>query len=690
MIRQDTPVGESNPLLAAALQYAAMGLAVFPVHSVGDGRCTCGDANCDRVAKHPRTINGLKDGTTDERTIRAWWRRWPDANVAIATGADSNIVVIDNDPRNGGDETLARLEHEHGELPLTPTVLTGGEDGGNHFAFAHPGIPIKNRTGGKGGWPEGLDVRGDGGYVVAPPSIHASGRRYQWKPGLTLADVERAALPAWLLDKMTADEASPSLQPRSESTKRRAPDSDHELLITAATRYTAAVSGQAKGGRDDAAFNLAGHLAAFVVEESGLRLTESETLSLLQTWDMRNSEPLGEAELAKKVHSAFKGNGTPRSDHVVQRQWRSEESEPGDSSRGTTKAFGGSVSSSKGARKEFVWSEPHALPTELAKVEPFDMSSLPSSLQGWIADITERMQCPPDFAAVAAMVVAAGLLGRKVGIRPKRFDDWLVVANLWGMVIGRPGIMKTPAISEAINVAKRLEIEAQAEHGEAMKVYEAAQIVAKVRRKACESDIKKDLKTGGDGLGIAAAVVEEESSAPTRTRYLVNDPSVEKLGEILKENPNGVIVFRDELVGLLKALEKEGQEAARAFYLEAWNGTGRYTYDRIARGTIDIEAAIISVLGGIQPSRLSEYLRAAVQGGTGDDGLMQRFQLAVWPDVSSEWVNVDRWPTTSAKQAAFDAYARLRSLDPEAIGAEHDRFDEGGSELSRDRHQGRR
>ncbi len=319
MIREIAPSGESSALLAAALKHAAIGLHVFPVHTVDDGQCTCGDPKCDRVAKHPRTNNGLKDATTDERTIRAWWQRWPDANVAIATGAVSNLVVIDNDPRHGGDQTLADLEKQHGVLPETVTSLTGGADGGCHRMFLHPGVHIKNRTGGKGGWPPGLDVRGDGGYVVVAPSFHASGRWYSWETGKGPGEIAFAPLPAWLLEKLTAAE---------KMTANRAPvvlagsprNSDHELLMQAATRYVAAVPGQSKGCRDDSAFNLAGHLVSFIVQDTGLRLTETEILALVRTWDLRNAEPLGETEISKKVRSAFKGNGTPRPDHVVRRR----------------------------------------------------------------------------------------------------------------------------------------------------------------------------------------------------------------------------------------------------------------------------------------------------------------------------------------------------------------------------------
>jgi putative DNA primase/helicase len=149
----------------------------------------------------------------------------------------------------------------------------------------------------------------------------------------------------------------------------------------------------------------------------------------------------------------------------------------------------------------------------------------------------------------------------------------------------------------------------------------------------------------------------------------VNDSTIEKLGELLNENPRGLLHYRDELTGWLGTLDREGHENDRAFFLEAWDGRGRYTYDRIGRGTLHIEAACVSMLGGIQPGPLAQVLRAAVRGGAGDDGLLQRFQLLVYPDAPKMWVNVDRWPNNAARDRAFDVFRRLDRLTPETLGA---------------------
>ncbi len=128
-------------------------------------------------------------------------------------------------------------------------------------------------------------------------------------------------------------------------------------------------------------------------------------------------------------------------------------------------------------------------------------------------------------------------------------------------------------------------------------------------------------------------------------------------------------MFRDELGGFLHTLDRPGHENDRTFYCEAWNGIGAYTYDRIGRGTLHIRAACVSVLGGIQPGPLERYL-PQVFAGRGDDGLLQRFQLAGWPDVVGRWRNVDRWPDAEARTRVIEIFQRLNTLDPAAVGAE--------------------
>ncbi len=170
-------------MLDAALGYARRGWPVFPIwHPTEDGGCACSKGlDCPSPAKHPMSDlvpRGLKHATTDPDLIRAWWTRRPQANIGMATGRRSGVVVVDVDLDKGGFETLAALIHHHEEWPITPAVKTGG--GGLHFFFCYPeGAKIRNDAGKKLG--PGLDVRGEGGYVLLPPSTHATRRVYEWE-----------------------------------------------------------------------------------------------------------------------------------------------------------------------------------------------------------------------------------------------------------------------------------------------------------------------------------------------------------------------------------------------------------------------------------------------------------------------------------------------------------------------------
>jgi putative DNA primase/helicase len=322
------------------------------------------------------------------------------------------------------------------------------------------------------------------------------------------------------------------------------------------------------------------------------------------------------------------------------------------------------------------WPTPQSIPNDLPDVMAFDPALLPEAFGTFVTDIAERMQCPIDFPAVAIMVALAGVVGKKIGIRPKRQDDWLVVPNIWGAVIGRPGIMKTPAIRQPFKFLQRLEIKAKEKYAEELDNYELRKVVAEEQKKQQKEAIAKAIKEKRDPEEAAQEFKVEKPKEPILKRYIVNDSTVEKLGELLNQNVVGLTVFRDELIGLFRQLDKEGQESARAFYLEAWDGLGTYTYDRITRGSIYIESVTLVIMGAITPGRLIDYLGAALKGGQGDDGLLQRFQLGVFPDINKKWRNVDRWPDTEAKQKAFAVFEAMDTLDPKSIGAEEDDNDD--------------
>lgn len=315
--------------------------------------------------------------------------------------------------------------------------------------------------------------------------------------------------------------------------------------------------------------------------------------------------------------------------------------------------------------------EPLPLPA-LPSAAPFDSYLMPEALRPWIDDMAERLQCPPDLLAVPAVVGAGAILGRKVGIRPQQNSDWTEMPNLWGCIIGRPGTMKSPAQNQALAPLRRLQVQAREVHAQEMCEYVSHAAEHDLRTKAAKSAALKKLANNPG----APVDLLDEPIPPTLRRYVANDSNIASLGELLRQNPNGILVERDELVGLLRGLESEDRAEERAFYLTGWNGRDGYTFDRIQRGLdLHIPAVTLSVIGGAQPGRIADYLRHAVKGTSGDDGLVQRFSLLVWPEHRGDWKDVDRWPDTAARTQAFQAFDHLDRLTPDMLRAERDPFD---------------
>lgn len=268
----------TEQLLQAATAYAERGWRVFPLHNlVKGGRCSCGKTSCGAsAAKHPRTRSGLKDASNRIPVLRAWWDQWPQANIGVATGARSGFLVLDVDPRDHGDESFLELEKTYGKLPGTFSASTGG--GGKHYLFQHPGgdVVLRNVT----ALLPGIDIKADGGYIVAAPSLHASGAYYQWDVSDDTAgpdeDAESelpiAPCPDWLLALLSrpqGGEGTPALQ------RTHDPRPNDGAASSAVTRgqywldYYLQRTGE--GRRNDHGFKL-----ALQLRNSGLSYDEAE------------------------------------------------------------------------------------------------------------------------------------------------------------------------------------------------------------------------------------------------------------------------------------------------------------------------------------------------------------------------------------------------------------------------------
>ena len=317
------------------------------------------------------------------------------------------------------------------------------------------------------------------------------------------------------------------------------------------------------------------------------------------------------------------------------------------------------------------WGEPEAIPPPLLPVPAFDPEALlPAVLRRWVMDEVNRMRCAPEFIAASVIAALGSVIGARCALKPKSRDDgWLVVPNVWGGLVGRPSTLKTPALSAALKPLGRLIANAQEAYREAMVGYDVKEVVFKAQEEAITKEIQiaaKDPKADTRQAETKLRLHREKGlEKPVLRRFKSNDATIEKLGEILRDNHNGLLVVRDELVGLLSRWDsKDGQEE-RTFFLEAWNGKESFDTDRIGRGHIFIPNLCLTVFGGIQPDKLLGHLRAQ-QGN--NDGTFQRFGLLVYPDETSwDWSNDPA--DTQARDEAFKVFETLANFDPTKWGA---------------------
>mgnify|MGYP003147393946 CR=1 FL=1 len=286
-----------------ALQYADEGFAVFPLHSISAGQCTCkAKKDCSSPGKHPhwgeKTLRrGVKDATVDPKQIKAWWKHWPNANIGIATGRISGVVVIDIDGPDG-EKSLKKLQRQCEKLPKTLRAQTGK---GAHLFFRSGGHEYKNRT---AIYP-GVDIRGDGGYVVAPPSAHIAGKRYRWSDVEDLGKLREYTVdpPLWVRMILT-----PRVEPQiSEPQVRLNPPGGNDPLLPWMVRPIK------EGGRNTKLYKLACGWAKY--ENKNPR----EVMQLLtDTNEMKCHPPVGKRELRNICRSACQwANGRGKAEQAL-------------------------------------------------------------------------------------------------------------------------------------------------------------------------------------------------------------------------------------------------------------------------------------------------------------------------------------------------------------------------------------
>lgn len=574
---------------------AKLGVPVFPVRmSQRD------DGTWDKFPAISKADggNGFHDATTEPTAISRLFSHRNANAIGMPTGTASGICVIDVDTKHGRDGR-PWLDENRDALPETRTIRT--PSGGLHLWFRMPdGIDIRNSAGKVS---VGVDVRGNGGYVVLPPS-----------PGYAIADAtEPAEMPRWLIKACTKEEAK-QLPPR-------APNQDpHEKYVqTALDNEVLAVSRAMEGTRNDrlneAAFKLgtlvgAGALDRGTVEADLYRAALASGLS--------------GREAAVTIKSGLDA-GTAHPREMPERRTAIPDEPPPpeieDPGYWETAA-------------DPHWQSP--LPDDDAPIDgevtrvadpwnaldpvAFPIHAIPPNLRGFVLNRAKVIGCDPAALSWACLSACSAAIDGRIQLQMKRHDDWKVRPALWVALIGLPSTKKSPIMVAAWQPLEKIQ-------GAALRYYQSAMA-------EWESLPKKER--------------EQVDKPPHPRRLTTHDATMEALQDILSHQDRGIGVLRDELSGWLGAMEKysagKGGAADRAFWLQGYNGGG-HVVDRVMRGTLSINNLLMTVCGGIQPDRLNKFPDLT------DDGLWQRFvPIIVGPATLG---------TDEPAGAEVDSYAEL-------------------------------
>jgi hypothetical protein len=461
--------------------------------------------------------------------------------------------------------------------------------------------------------------------------------------------------------------ATPLEVPLRFASPRR--EADRERVLRRAESYLAKLPGGIQGERgSDTTFIAATKVITM------FDLTESEALDLMaQTHNPKCQPEWSIAELQHKVSGAWEvAQRSPDLGRVL-RECSPKALEKESTLGGSTLTPGATQPQVGPVEGSTDWPERKPIRSELRPVPVFDVRKLlPDALARWVEDEANRMPCPIDFVATAVLAFLGSVIGTQCAIHPKANDTWAILTNIWGAIVGSPSAKKTPALGAAMSALDKLIKLASELFSMAEAEYRVAKFVHDAKAGAQKKRIQKAIN--GDEI-LDPSLLAKELAAhegllpapPNLHRYKTNDPTIEKLGELERDNPNGILVIRDEVAGLIQKWDSDGHESDRAYFLEGWNGTQSFDTDRIGRGTISIPNHCITIFGGMQPDKMVAYLEQASHK-LSNDGMLQRFQLLVYPD-HREWKWTDCKPNMEARERAFAVFHSLAEIDTVAWGA---------------------
>jgi Protein of unknown function (DUF3987)/Bifunctional DNA primase/polymerase, N-terminal len=593
---------QSPPNLEVALALAARGLRVFPI---------CEDdtnVDPDRL-KQPVIPKWQIYATTNEKQIRLWWSKH-NYGVAIKCGKQDNgryLTVLDYDVKTNektgikarGAEAFAA--HEMLDLPVdgmrsdTPT-------GGWHL-FYWSDKPVRNSA---SKIAKGCDVRGEGGYVVAPRStIH--GKPY------VLRDGPIPDLPDWVHKLAETRRTNSSINPKEFLTEKDRPEqiaAAKDWLLNEAPEATEGAGGDAQTLQ-----------VAFDVRD--FSISEETCFDLMaEFWNDTKAHPPWTAEdLRQKVSNAYAYARLPGGIKDPKGELPPVEIE-GDIK--ATPALGDPVD---------LWAE-EGDPPDLA------LGVLPPALERWTRDEARRLGITYGAAAVAAIVTTAAALSSGFRVQVKQHNTGHTEAPiLWGAIVGQPGARKSPVLKAFMRPLEQIERENAVANQTSRKEYNQ-------KHREWKQKTKK-----GETL--------PEPARPPQRRKIVQDITAEALALTLADNPDGLLCYSDELAQWAGNMDsyRPGKATSRdqPFWLSAKNGSP-YTVDRVTRDPVSVPVNAVHVLGGIQPDVIRK-----LASGWGGNGMMPRFLLANMPRAA---IAPDVEPDATAQKAMDDAIRLINSLKP--------------------------
>lgn len=520
-----------------ALSYARGGMAVFPVKAWGD---TITDF------KSPLTQNGFHDATTDKAQIEKWWTRWPTANIGIAMGSMSGgIFAIDLDVKEekgvDGRETLREWERENGKIPGETWLSITGR-GGYHY-FYKSGRPVESKIDVYGD--ESVDIRGEGSYIVAPPSLHYNGRRYEWEQAPD--EYQLLEAPGIVFD---------FISPPQAEVDRKTFELPEQIPEGQRTDYMVKMvcSMQAKGASDTA-------IIAAVRAEN----------------DVKCIPPLSDKELEKQVFPALKRyeKGTSPYMTITQQQ------------------------------EVFAPFIPFA-PPDTSKLPVFPADCLPDKIKGYVMEVAESLQVSVDMAAVSALTIISLCVQGKYIVNPK--PGWVEPLNLYSVIVARPSERKSPVMREMTEAVYQYMQEENGRREFDIEEYNLkkeilSKKVESIKQAAAKA--KNEEVTIDDAMEVQRELSELEEVKPLR--LIADDASPEALTSLLYQNGGKMSVISSEggIFGI--AAGRYSEKTNIDIFLKAYSGDP-IQVDRKGRSSEYIPHPALTMLLFVQPSVIQEIM----------------------------------------------------------------------------------